>query len=72
MFGSFLSETFAHGDSSTEFDAIFHEYVKKYVEELDYSDSDYPAVSFSEMGCFEKYDDGAISWRGWDPQRDAY
>ena len=28
---------------------LFHEYVKKYVEELDFSDSDYPAVSFPEM-----------------------
>ena len=49
MFGSILSETFAHDGSSTEFDTIVHDQVKQFVEELDYLDSNYPAVSFLEM-----------------------
>ena len=42
LFGSILSETFAHDGSSTEFDIIVHDQVKQFVEELDYSDSNYP------------------------------
>ena len=49
LFGSILSETFAHDGSSTEFDTIVHDQVKQFVEEFDYSDSNYPAVSFLEM-----------------------
>ena len=37
---------FAHDGSLTEFDAIVLDQVKQFVEELDYSDSNYPAVSF--------------------------
>ena len=49
LFGYILSETFAHVGSSTEFDTIVYDQVKQFVEELDYSNSNYPAVSFPEM-----------------------
>ena len=49
LFAKVLGETFTESGASTDFDSIVYTYVEDFVSKIDYSDDQYPKVTFSEL-----------------------
>ncbi len=49
LFRSISGETFTDSGPSTDFENIIYNYVEKFVSSFDYTDDNYPKVTFVEM-----------------------
>ena len=49
LFAKVLGETFTESGASTDFDSIVYTYVEDFVSKIDYSEDQYPKVTFSEL-----------------------